>query len=161
MREQLINDMKSVFGDDDRRIDHALSVLSYADQIRVQQGGDESVVTAAAILHDIGIHEAERKYGSAAGKYQEIEGPSIAKGILEKYEITADTVEHVCRIVGSHHSGGDIDTVEFRVIWDADWIVNIGDDLADAGQEKLEGMIDKVFKTGTGRSIAKKRFVKN
>ena len=41
------------------------------------------MVRAAAILHDIGIHEAERKHGSSSGRLQELEGPPIARAILE------------------------------------------------------------------------------
>ena len=54
-----------------------------------------AVVRAAAVLHDIGIREAERKHGSSAGKYQEVEGPPIARRILEKLSVDPerDTTE--------------------------------------------------------------------
>ena len=83
--DKLIDEMKGVFGGDTRRIEHALAVLDFAERIYAIEGGDALVIKAAAILHDIGILEAERKYNSSAGKYQEIEGPSIADGILKKY----------------------------------------------------------------------------
>ena len=84
MKDKLIQKMKDVFGDDQKRINHALAVLKYAEQIHAVEGGDAAVVTAAAILHDIGIHQAEQKYGSTAGKYQEIEGPPIAEANSER-----------------------------------------------------------------------------
>ena len=59
------------------------------------------MIKASAILHDVGIHEAERKYGSAAGKYQEIEGPPIAGEILKKSDIPSEAVEHICRIIAN------------------------------------------------------------
>ena len=159
MRDELIKAMKDVFGDDQRRIDHALLVLKYAELVRDNQGGEELVVDAAAILHDIGIHEAERKYGSSAGNYQEIEGPAIAREILERFDVSESDIDHVCRIVGSHHSGKDIDTIEFRAVWDADWIVNIGADYGDADQVKLTRIISTVFKTETGREIAADKYL--
>ncbi len=159
MREKLVNAMKDVFGDDQRRIDHALDVLKYADLIRQSHGGSELVITAAAILHDIGIHQAEIKYGSPAGNYQEIEGPPIAKKILGKLGVQAADTDHICRIVGSHHSAKDIDTIEFRTVFDADWIVNIAADHADTDSEKLKRMIEEVFKTETGRQIAVKKYL--
>ena len=125
IRDKLIDEMKMIFGQDQKRIDHALAVLDYAEKIQAIEGGDPLVVKAAAILHDIGIHQAECKYGSSAGKYQEIEGPIIAREILSKYELDKETVEHICKIIANHHSAKDIDTVEFRCIWDADWLVNI------------------------------------
>ena len=46
--------------------------------------GNLAVILSAAYLHDIGIHEAERKYQSTAARYQEEEGPPIAREILIK-----------------------------------------------------------------------------
>jgi putative nucleotidyltransferase with HDIG domain len=161
MRNKLIREMKNAFGADQRRIDHALAVLNYAEQILSTEGGDPLVVKAAAILHDIGIHEAERKYDSSAGKYQEIEGPPIARKILAKYDLDEAVIQHICKIIANHHSAKDIDTTEFRIIWDADWLVNIPAEFSDVGREKLQNLIDRVFKTNTGRHIAVESFVKN
>ena len=161
MREKLIEEMKNVFGDDQKRIEHALAVLDYAEQIQNVEGGDPLIVRAAAILHDIGIHEAERKHGSSVGKYQEIEGPSIAREILSKYELDEAAIEHICKIIANHHSAKDIDTTEFRIIWDADWLVNIPEEFPDAGKAKLNELIDKTFKTCKGRQIAIESFLQN
>lgn len=160
IRDSLIEEMNQVFGPDRKRIEHALSVLEYAEHILDAEGGDPLIVKAAAILHDIGILEAERKHNSSAGKYQEIEGPPIARKILEKYELSEETVEHICRIIGSHHSGADIDTKEFAIVWDADWLVNIGAEFAGAGNEKLLKLIDKTFRTCKGRQMALESYIK-
>ncbi len=154
MRDKLIGRMKNVFGEDQKRIEHALAVLDYAEQIQNVEGGDPLIVRAAAILHDIGIHEAERKYDSSAGNYQEIEGPPIAEEILKRFDISAEAVEHICRIIANHHSAKEIDTTEFRIVWDADWLVNIPADFPSASKEKLQGIIDKTFKTKEGHRIA-------
>jgi len=159
IRERLIGEMREVFGTDKRRIDHALAVLDYAEQIQAREGGDPLVVKAAAILHDIGIVEAERKHGSAAGKYQEIEGPPIARAVLERHGVPADSVEHICKIIANHHSAKDIDTVEFRIVWDADWLVNLAEEAAKMDQAKLKRIIDKTFKTETGRKKAYEIFL--
>jgi len=152
LRDRLEHEMRRVFGTDTRRIGHALAVLGYADEIRRAEGGDPRVVTAAALLHDIGIHEAERKHGSSAGRWQEIEGPPIARPILEGLGLDAALVDHVCRIVGSHHSGGDIDTLEFRVLWDADWLVNLPEEFSDVAERHR--VAARVMKTATGRRLA-------
>jgi HD superfamily phosphodiesterase len=151
--------MVDQFGDDTRRIDHALAVFSHADKIRDIEGGDALVVTAAALLHDIGIQEAERIYGSNAPRYQEQLGPPIARRIMEDLEIGPATVEHVTRIVGSHHSAGDIDTIEFRIIWDADALVNLADEGPARTADQWEKTIGKVFKTDAGRERAGKIFI--
>ena len=159
-RDILIKEMKEVFRTDLKRINHALAVLNYAEQIQSVEGGDPFIVTAAAILHDIGIQEAERKYNSSAGKYQEIEGPPIAKKILENYGVDENSLEHICKIIANHHSARDIDTTEFRIIWDADWLVNLPGETADADKAKLKKIIDKTFKTTTGHKMATELFIK-
>jgi putative nucleotidyltransferase with HDIG domain len=158
--DKLKDEMKKVFEGDQKRIEHTLSVLNYAEQIREAEGGDPMVVKAAAILHDIGIDEAQRKYGSAEGKYQQTEGPPIARGILEKYDLEEATIEHICRIIANHHSAKHIDTTEFRIVWDADWLVNIPTDFPKASEKRLQEIIDKTFKTCKGRRIAIKTFLK-
>lgn len=161
VRQKLIDEMKKVFGSDQKRVEHALAVLGYAEQIQAVEGGDPLVVKAAAILHDIGIHEAERKHGSPAGKYQEIEGPPIAEEILKRHDIPDETIAHISKIIANHHSARDIDTIEFRIVWDADWLVNIPADFRNAGKEKLQGIVDKTFKTGKGRQLATESFLKD
>jgi hypothetical protein len=157
--DKLIAEMKGVFGEDEKRINHALMVLKYAEEIRTAEGGDPLVVKAAAILHDIGIHEAQKKHGSSAGKYQEEEGPGIAKDILLKHEVDAGEIEHVCRIIANHHSAKDIDTTEFRIIWDADLLVNMLENTGTEDKEQTTEIIDSKFKTNQGRKMAKEELI--
>jgi HD superfamily phosphodiesterase len=163
--ERLIEKMKSVFGDDQRRIDHALKVLEYADAImeserpeserpESEEGVSALVVRAAAILHDIGIHEAERKHGRSSGPLQEIEGPPIARRILEDQGVDPEAVDHVCQIVANHHSARDIDTPEFRILWDADRLVNIPEELDMSDRTKIGKLVARVFRTESGRRLA-------
>jgi hypothetical protein len=159
MRDKLIYEMKKVFSEDKKRIEHALAVLDYAEKIQANEGGDSLIVKAAAILHDIGIHEAERKHGSSAGRYQEIEGPPIAEEILKRYNLDAETIEHICKIIANHHSIKNIDTTEFRIILDADRLVNISEDYPYASRDKLQKIIDNKFKTHEGSRIAKELFL--
>ncbi|MFC1490300.1 HD domain-containing protein [Candidatus Latescibacterota bacterium] len=159
LKERLIDSMKNIFGDDRKRISHAMSVLAYAENLQSIEGGNKDVVVAAAILHDIGIHEAERKYNSSAGKYQEIEGPPIAREIMEELGLDEELINHVCQIVGSHHTGRDIDTLEFRILWDSDWLVNIPDEFPELGAEKLKSLIEKIFKTDSGKKKACELFL--
>ena len=171
LRTKLIDEMKAVFGDDRPRIDHAMGVLGFAEQILAgeqevaQRGGfphpplpDATIVIAAAILHDIGIHAAEATHGSGAGRYQEIEGPPVARAILEKLNVAPAATDHICNIIAHHHNG-QIDTPEFNVIWDADWLVNIPDAYPNAAPAKLAAAITKIFRTPTGRAIAEELFL--
>jgi hypothetical protein len=159
LTEQLLAAVRRQFGSDEKRIAHAGQVLEHARTIHAAEPGDDAVVIAAALLHDIGIQEAERKHSSCAGVYQELEGPPIAKGILEEIGFDPERTEHICRIVAGHHTGrGGIDTPEFRILWDADWMVNFPEVFGKLTTEQRMSRIEKMFRTETGKKMAKALF---
>lgn len=159
-KQKFINAMKDYFGDDEKRIKHALRVLANAEKILKKENGNPNVVLPSAIFHDIGIHEAERKYGSNAGKYQEIEGPPIARKILERFGIDGKIIDEVIEIIAHHHSPGMVNTINFKILYDADWLVNLPDEYDVSDQQKTERAIEKLFLTETGRAIARAEFLK-
>lgn len=159
MKNNLLGKMEYYFGKDLKRIDHARRVLGYAEEIVKSEGGDEDVIIAAAIMHDIGIHAAEKKYGSTAGRFQEIEGPPIAKHLLAMANFPSEKIDEVLEIIAHHHTPGKIDTKNFNVLYDADWLVNLGDECDPSDYKKLEKIIDKVFLTKTGKQLARQVYL--
>lgn len=156
----ILNRMKKYFGADAKRIRHAQDVLGYARELLKKEKGDRDIVIAAAILHDIGIKECERKYNSTSGQLQEKEGPAIARKIMEDLKVSQDAIREICRIIASHHSPGEVDTINFKILWDSDWLVNLKDEYDIKDRKKLEDIIEKVFLTQTGRIKAKKIYLK-
>ncbi|XOF34304.1 MAG: HD domain-containing protein [Candidatus Electrothrix sp. YB6] len=117
--------MRRYFGSDSRRIRHAEAVAEQAEIIgRQQDDGDMMVIMAAACLHDIGIREAERKFDSSAARYQHSEGPPVAREILTQLKAKPELIDEVCDIIGHHHAPRDEETTNFKVLYDADLIVN-------------------------------------
>ena len=169
-KDLLLFEMEKYFGGDERRINHARKVLGFAEQLLEKEQAawamgspttacrpaDPLVVISAAILHDIGIHKAEEKYKSSAGNYQEIEGPPIARVIMEKLQFKKEIIDEVCEIVAHHHSPGKVDTLNFKVLYDADWLVNLKDEFDTGNKEKLTKTIDRVFLTSSGKELAKR-----
>jgi HD superfamily phosphodiesterase len=155
-RNNLISEMQSYFAEDDRRIKHAFAVLGYAESILESEPGNPEIVIPAAILHDIGIKEAERKYNSSAARYQETEGPPIARGIMEKLKVNSKIIDEVCEIIAHHHTPNVIDTLNFNILWDADLITNIKEEGISINKQK----IGKLFKTHEGRKIAEREVLK-
>lgn len=164
LNDMLIGEMESYFGDKQGLIDHTMAVYGYANQLHEVEGGDPLVVKAGAIYHDIGIPEAKRVHGSSAGKYQEIEGPPIARRILEKLEVAPESTDRICRIIGEHHTAGDestVNTIEFQIVWDADGLVNHARRKLGDSDEEIIGAIERLFRTETGREMAKEMFIGN
>ena len=159
LKERIALEMKKYFGTDFKRTNHAIKVAKYAEQILKMEGGNPLVVTGAAYLHDIGILEAERKYGSHSGHYQEMEGPVIAKEILERLGVQKEMTDEICDIIGHHHSPREEETLNFQVLYEADGLVNIEEEGLSKDRKKVEELVDKVFRTVTGRQLAKKLFL--
>jgi len=155
LENKIIEDMKQFFENDKKYIDHALKVLNYAKEILKQEKGDSKIVFLAAILHDIGIRLCKSKYNSTGGQLQEREGPPIARKMLSKLKVDNKIIDEVCDIIASHHSPGEINTINFKILWDADWLVNLGDEYNIKNKKNLEKVINKVFLTRTGKSMGK------
>jgi HD superfamily phosphodiesterase len=161
MSNRIIAEMIRYFQDDVRRINHALKVYGFATAISGQEGvseKDATLISLAAALHDIGIKEAERKYHSASGKYQEIEGPPLAKPILQRNGIDESIIERVCFLIGHHHSYQKIDGLDFQILVEADFLVNIFEDGMDRGA--VESIREKYFKTETGIGMLDAMYLK-
>ncbi len=162
LKDRVAIEMKRYFKQDFKRIGHATRVARYAEQIGKEERGNMAVLLASAYLHDIGIKEAERKYQSTAARYQEEEGPPIAKEILEKLEANDELIKEVCDIIGHHHHPREEETINFKCLYDADLITNLEEKQKDAplDPEKLKDIIKKSFLTDTGRELAEKTLLK-
>ena len=159
IRKELIKELEDYFGNDTKRINHAKKVLGYAEELLKEEKADWHIVIPASILHDVGIKAAERKYGSSAGNYQEELGPDIARKMLLNAGLKKEDIEEICQIIAHHHSPGKINTQNFKVLYDADWLVNLKDEVDTKDKEKLKKMIDKIFLTKSGKSLAEKTYL--
>ncbi len=157
LKDRVAIEMKRYFKSDFKRIGHASRVARYAEKIGKFEGGNLAVILPAAYLHDIGILEAEKKHGSTAAKYQEMEGPAIAKSILIKSGAQEALIEEICDIVGHHHHPRADDTTNFKAVYDADLIENLDEKQKETQVDKdtLSEKIGEIFLTPTGRETAK------
>lgn len=162
LKDRVAIEMKRYFGRDFKRIAHATKVARYAEQIMQEEQCDPAVVLSSAYLHDIGIREAERKYQSTAARYQEEEGPPIAREILTNLGAKEELIGEVCDIIGHHHHPRKEETINFKILYDADLIVNLEENHQDKpiDREKMSRLIEKGFFTNKGRSLAEKIFLK-
>jgi len=157
LKDRVAIEMKRYFNTDFKRIGHASRVARYAEKIGKSEGGNLAVILPAAYLHDIGILEAEKKHGSTAAKYQELEGPPIARSILIKLGAKEELIEEVCDIVGHHHHPRSDDTINFKVVYDADLIENLDERKREKPVDtaRLAQTVEKSFLTPSGREVAR------
>ena len=152
--------MIQYFESDIKRINHALKVYGFASTIAREEKMPDNeiiIVDIAAILHDIGIKESERKYNSSAGHYQEIEGPPVARNLLSTVELPPEILDRVYYIIGNHHSFNKIDGLDFQIIFEADFLVNIFE--FKMSKKSINNIRQKYFKTKTGISMLESMYI--
>ncbi len=131
------------------RIQHFVKVHNFAATIGACENLDDEeqfVLEAAAILHDIGIHPAEAKYGNCNGKAQEELGPGEARKVLSGVGGFTDAqTERICWLIGHHHTYDNVVAADHRILLEADFLVNSFEDgLSEKG---IVAFRDKVFRS--------------
>lgn len=141
---------------DSGRIQHFIKVHDLSALIGRLEGLDPAslnILEAAAVLHDIGIHESEKKYGNCNGKNQEIEGPPVAMDILSGFGCSGAESERICYLIGHHHTYDNIQDMDYQILVEADFLVNYHED--GLSRESIVSSYKKIFRTKSGTELCR------
>lgn len=141
------------------RIQHFTKVYEFAKLIGEEEGMDEDtqhILETAAIVHDIGIKPALLKYGSDAGKLQEQEGMEPAEKMLSELGYDTDVINRVAYLVGHHHTYTDVEGMDYQILLEADFLVNLYENHCDMAAVK--SAYERIFRTQTGKWMCKVMF---
>lgn len=151
---QVANAMITYYAGDIRRINHFLKVHAFAKTIGELESLNEStqeILEIAALTHDIGIKNSEKKYNSSAGNYQQIEGPPEAKKLLVELGIESSVIDRVCWLIAHHHTYTNIKEIDYQILVEADFVVNAFED--NMPNASIERFMNNVFVTRTGTGL--------
>lgn len=161
-QEELLKDkvaiqMRRHFGSDHKRISHANRVAKHAEQLGKQERADMAVVLIAAYLHDIGLPEAEAEDPGQAGQSHQQTGARTARSLLQGLGAKQELIDEVAAIIEQHHRPEAIDSLNFRVVFDADLLVNLEDNQKESplSPQELEERIQTSFSTPSGQELAR------
>ena len=157
--DQLLVAMMEHEEKDVKRIQHFLKVHEFARLIGRMEGlpaDDQETLEAAAVVHDIGIHPAQRKYGNCDGPHQEQEGPPLARKLLTRLGWEKNVIERVVWLVGHHHTYSDIDSADYQILVEADFLVNLFE--SDHPAETQREVYLRIFKTEGGKRLFQSMF---
>ena len=144
--DDLFMDMIAYYDGDPKRIQHFTKVHSYARLIGIGEELDDAslfILEAAAYTHDIGIRVEQ-------------EGPIIAQKMLSQLGFENYIVERICFLIGHHHTYDNIDGLDYQILVEADFLVNLYED--DAGNRAIDKAYKRIFKTETGKKIFRLMF---
>lgn len=142
-------------------INHALKVYAFAKAIGEKEQipkEKQQSLEISAVLHDIGIRSSEEKYESFSGKYQQIEGPPIARELLKNLGYEEALIERVCYLIAHHHEYHAIDDVDYQILVEADFLVNIFEE--NNPPEMVTIIRETIFQTKTGKAFLDNLFQK-
>lgn len=164
MQESILTDILSAAvaydGADPKRIHHLLKVHAFARLIARGENCDAHtcfVLEAAAALHDIGIHEAERVHGSNAGVYQQMEGPAVARELLRPFALPSADTDRICWLIGHHHTYHPVDGLDHQMLLEADFLVNAYESSLPA--YAIRYFHDNTARTATGKALIRSLYL--
>ena len=140
----VINEMISYYKGDVKRINHFLKVYSFSKTIGELEKLDKDtqfILEVAAAMHDIGIKVSEEKYNSSI----------VAKEMLTKLNFSKDIIDRVCFLIGHHHTYSNIEGIDYQILVEADFLVNIFED--EINKDSIKSIKEKIFKTKSGIKI--------
>lgn len=156
LRERIFQEMKRYFSHDVKNVNHALKVAQYAEEILKIEGGHPLVVLGAALLHHVGNKEAEGEYGTISLDEQKREDPAMARQILKKLNIQGNIVDEICDLIRHYPHPKEKETLHFQILCEADRLANMEEEEFFRDPGNAEENIEKIFKTMTGKKLAKK-----
>ena len=140
-------------------MNHFMCVWTYAKTIGELEGLDrktQETLEIAAITHDIACPLCREKYGNTNGKRQEEEGGPLVRSFLADAGLSAEQVDRVAYLVSHHHTYTDIDGIDYQILVEADFLVNICDD--NLTKEAALKAYNSIFKTECGKKICREMF---
>lgn len=124
---RLIRDMIAFYKGSAHDVNHFLKVYAYARTIGRLTGLDaqtQRTLEIAAIVHDIACPLCREKYGRADGALQERESEGLLRPFLTPYELPQALLERVIFLVCHHHTVTGVDGLDWRILLEADFLVN-------------------------------------
>ena len=151
--------MIALYRGDAKRIQHFCKVHSYAKLIAETEGVEPKtlfILESAALTHENGIHTCEEKYGNCNGKLQEIEGPASAKKLLGELGFAEEVSQRVQYLIAHHHTYDHIDGIDYQILVEADFLVNI---MEDRLSDKVAlSAYHNIFRIACGKKICREMF---
>ncbi len=87
---------------------------------------------------------------------QEKEGPALAEQMLSELGFEKDVIERVSFLVGHHHTYTGIDGLDYQILVEADFLVNLFEGNTDTAH--IRATYDNIFRTETGKKICREMF---
>ena len=76
--------------------------------------------------------------------------------MLEELGYEEELIERVCYLIGHHHTYKEIDGIDYQILVEADFLVNLAEE--EAEEETINNVKERIFRTETGKFMIEKIF---
>ena len=77
-------------------------------------------------------------------------------GYAAKLGYAPDVIDRVCYLVGHHHTYGQVDGLDYRILIEADFLVNLYED--SCSHEAIRHAYETMFRTASGKALCRAMF---
>ena len=153
MVQKVMKEMIAYYAGDPARIQHFLKVYEFSRMIGLTEDLDSDLqltLELAALVHDIGIRSSEAIYGDCKGPHQEELGPAEVKKMLEPLGVEPERIDRIMYLVGHHHTYKNIEGMDYQILVEADFLVNLYEEGVKRRRHWLPERIFSAQKQGSG-----------
>jgi hypothetical protein len=147
---RIIQQVSEALASDPRRLRHSLKVYHFARQLVPSEGGNPRIALAAALLLDVAGGPSNTQQTDA------LLGPHAPKSILGEIGADEETINRVCEITRSFHTGNSIDCIEFRIVRDADTLALLSSQVLTTTPDEWTDVIENRLFTEAAKQWARK-----
>jgi hypothetical protein len=137
------------------RLAHALLVFQHAKQLLEREGGEPRVILAAAVLLPFMPDVPTGWDSTADGPTCLLASSTSAKQILQHVGFSGDTTRRVCHLIWAYRATKDRNTLELKIVSDADRLAQLAGQDHGITAEDLESVIQRDLHTSAGKQRAR------
>lgn len=85
------------------------------------------------------------------GNIRKNSGQRRHASLLEQLHVAENDIDRVCYLVGHHHTYSHIDGLDYQILVEADFLVNLYED--QISEHGVDSALGHIFKTKTGTQL--------
>lgn len=161
-KDRLAVEVKKFLGTDFKQISHTIKVANFAETIAKEEKAKLPVVLCAAYLYDIAGTRNDENNDTKDISGTGTESIKIAGTLMEKLGADEQLTEDVLGLVGRHTRPSDDETIERKILHDADMLAHMvrceGKNGVD--NDQLKNKLNTLFFTKGGKELAAAQLLK-
>lgn len=172
LKYKLVEELKNHFGTDELNLKQNLKVTECAAElIKIfktkypNKNLSEQVIIYSAVLHDLGLKQDKTNSENNSIILKKLKSSASVKELIsslniESLNINFKTMEEIAQIVIHHHKAGKVSSNNFKILYDAEWIIKLEENysLNTLSQKEKNKLIEEKLISEIAKSLARKKF---